>query len=118
MLKFNGDPYKDAYFICMLGPQFGLRSNVKQTGITPQVLKFPANKEAYKGMDLGATFGIGTRINFSDMLNMGILFRVDGSLGDIEDKDNYWVDNVHQNRATSYNVTGGFLFNLNYVISQ
>lgn len=114
LLKFNSNPDNGAYFIGMVGPQLGLLTKVEQTGDVPSSVSFPTVKDAYKSADIGGVVGFGLGINLSEDIKLGILFRFDGSLGDIENKD----DSVwNLNRENSSNVTGGVMFSLNYIIN-
>ena len=115
LLKFNGNPDNGAYFIGMIGPQLSLLTKIEQKGTFPNSVSFPTVKDAYKKADIGGVLGFGMGINLSDDLKLGIMLRFDGSLGDIENKDDSsW--NFTPNRENSSNVTGGLMFSLNYIL--
>ncbi len=117
LLKFNGDPDAGAYFVGMIGPQLGLLTNAETEGNVPTGLRIPDDKDAYKSADIGGVLALGVGINLTDALNLGILFRFDGSLGDIENKDDFWNEPFHATRESAQNVTGGIMFSLNYVLN-
>ena len=116
LLKFNSNPDNGAYFQGVIGPQLGLLTKADVVGNAPNSLNIPTDKDAYKGSDFAAVIGLGMGINLSDNLKLGIMFRFDGSLGDIENKDEFWKDSFNIDREGSSNVTGGVMFSLNYIL--
>ncbi len=117
LFKFNGDPDAGAYFQGVVGPQLGLLTNAEVEGNPPGTLLIPNSKDAYNSVDLSAVLGLGVGIKMTDALRLGLMFRFDVSLGDIENKDDFWTETIHFSRESSQNVTGGLMISLNYVLN-
>lgn len=131
LLKVNSNPDAGAYFVATFGVQYELLTGAKyvvndvEYDMNPQGLNYinPNSqfniKEAYAN-SLDAVFSLGARFRVSDSFNLGLSFRGDYSLTDIENKSltNGTASVFNADRPTTANLTGGIMIEANYVLGS
>ena len=122
LLKFNSDPSANTGFVFKIGAQLGLLTSAAILLDEVDVGLVAGNdvKDLYNGTDLAAVIDMGVRFNVSDNVNIGVSFRADYSLKDIEDNKEVLGTSiahyVSQARESGKNLTGGIQFGFNYVL--
>ncbi|OWY23063.1 PorT family protein [Sphingobacteriales bacterium UPWRP_1] len=131
LLKVNSNPDAGASFVATFGVQYELLTGAKyvvddvEYDTNPQGLNYinPTSQfnieEAYAN-NLSAVFSLGARFRVSDSFNLGLSFRGDYSLTDIENKSltNGNISVFNADRPTTANLTGGIMIEANYVLGS
>lgn len=120
LLKVNSNPDAGAHFVVTAGVQYGILTGASYTINEDEIDTHPLGysiKEAFAN-DLAAVFSLGARFRVSDNFNLGLSFRGDYSLTDIQNRD-LMVGNepvYADDRAPSANLTGGIMIEANYIL--
>ncbi len=116
LLKFNSNPDAGTAFLFTFGPQLAFLTNA-ESSVDDVAESFNGYtlEDLYEGNYLGLVMSIGARFSIGESLYLNTSFRFDGSLGDVENKDQngHWLTDRPEGRA----VTGGFEVGLSYNIN-
>lgn len=126
LLKVNSSPDAGAQFVATAGVQMGILTNAKyytddeEVNITGLLGNDISYKDLFSSGDLAAVFSLGARFRVSDSFNLGLSFRGDYSLSDIENKE-FQIAGIKyypEDRAKSANLTGGIMIEANYILGS
>ncbi|MEZ4886787.1 MAG: outer membrane beta-barrel protein [Chitinophagales bacterium] len=115
LLKFNSNPDAGTAFLFTIGPQLAFLTSAESTvNDIAESFNGYTLKDLYEQSYIGAVMSIGARFTIAENLFLNTSFRFDGSLGDVENKDqnNHWLSDRPDGRA----VTGGVDIGISYNI--
>jgi len=117
LLKFNSNPDAGTAFLFTIGPQFAFLTSAESTvdDITESFNGYTL-EDLYEDNFIGLAASIGARFTIAENLFLNTSFRFDGSLGDVENKEDvsgHWTSDRPESRIA----TGGFQVGLSYNIN-
>lgn len=116
LLKFNSNPDAGSAFLFKIGPQLAFLTDAESTvDEVAESFSGYSLEDLYEQNYLGLVVSVGARFTIADNLFLNTSVRVDGSLGDVENKEDvssHWSSDRPEGRA----VTGGVQIGLSYNI--
>ena len=116
LLKFNSNPDAGSAFLFKIGPQLAFLTDASSSvDDVAESFNGYTLEDLYEKNYIGLVMSLGARFTVAENLFLNTSFRFDGSLGDVENKedvDGHWLNDRPEGRA----VTGGVQVGLSYNI--